>query len=168
MSENPNFFNEEDNLWLEGLMNGFESEEFDDSFLDSISPKDQQKVQVAGACLGYLYSDREMQMPENLEQEALKMMRSLAGALEHLGLRNGEGEMIRIGDIFPDLSVRHAYLAARLGRRDFKNRIDNVSLGTQADEEDITWYSYFNVLSEISKTAVELENRRKSREQENL
>lgn len=177
MSENPDFLPEGNEKWLSDLLSGFGNEEntgnssendsYEDALLDSMTPEDRDKTQFAGLYLFTFYTDYQMKAPESMEAAAIKMMRTLASFLENGFVESGN-DRFRVGDRYPDITVRHAQIAARYGIWQASNNIANSIKGTDTHNSNKIMFTYFSILSEISKTAVEMEDKRRQRDQGNI
>lgn len=176
MAENPNFLPEGDSSWLNELMENFgegtpsprEENPLPDISLKDISVEQQSRVFLAQEFLLANYPNREMKSPDNLDLEALKMMRLLAEFVKHGVVQVNNEPPFRIEDRYPDINVRHAYIAARYSQQMALEEIKKSAPGTIENSLLSVRHSFFSVLTQISGKAVELEDKRKMREQGDL
>lgn len=161
MSEDPHFFSENDDRWLEGILSGLSEQEevFD---YESMTRDEQIRVRIAEQFLAISNPNPELSMPEDIEKAATRMMGGLA-SFKHMAHMIIGKENFVIEDKFPDLTVRHAYVAARINLDAIQQNL-RESGGTAPELE--VYERYYSILSEISKKAVELENNRLMRDQE--
>lgn len=161
MSEDPHFFSENDDQWLDGILSDFDAQEevFD---FDSMTNEEKIRVRIAEEFLVRSHPSLDLPMPEDLDKAAIRMMGGLASFKHEVGISFGNEQFI-IEDKFPDVSVRHAYVAARINLTAIQENL-RESMGNA--HELVVYERYYSILSEISKKAVELENRRIMLDQE--
>ncbi|MDO8270192.1 MAG: hypothetical protein Q7T54_06005 [Candidatus Levybacteria bacterium] len=176
MAENPNFLPEGDNSWLSELMGNFgedtpspqEESPLPDISLKDIPPEQQSRIFLAQEFLLANYPNRKLNPPDNLDLEAIKMMRLLADFVKHGVVQVNDEQPFRIEERYPDINVRHAYMAAKLSLQFALEEIQKTAPGTAENSLLSAKHSFFSVLTQISGKAVELEDRRKMHEQDNL
>lgn len=174
--ESPDFLPPgDDGNWLEGLLGNLpEGEQLPaaepvpanvDADLDTITSADLAMAEMSGHYLSFHYKDPNIQRPEDIDKEALSMLRTLANFVEYAGMQTSQG-FVRVGDRFPDLNIRHVNLRSRLVLRQIERDLQTSIEGTTAHGLRIQGKSYFSVIKEISAKAMEFEEKRKGKKKE--
>lgn len=134
-----------------------------------MEPATQKEWQQMGVLIPYFqstYPDRYMTRPEDITKEALRMMRTLAAFCEEAGIKTEDGTIKRVGEMYPDMSVRFTYFSLSHFWQSANDMKEKSLLGTDRKKMSEAMENYFGVLKDIALEAVRLEDLRKMREQE--
>lgn len=164
--ESPDFFlSGDDGKWLDDALKGFGEEEQSDPKdfdLDNLSPEDIERARITGFFLRYRYQNSNYLNMIDADRAAIDMMGSLARFLERGQIATSSGS-IRIGDRYPDITVRHVNLYAKLGLRDVEGELLTSVQGTEAHSMRLMRRSLFSKIESISSRAMEFEEKRKGK-----
>lgn len=168
--ERPDFLPEGDYEWLDGLLKELphqQAEPLQDSTgridFDQFNELEKDNIRVAFQFVNTTY---QKFIPEvvDVDRSALEMMRSLAFFLENFAVER-DGTRVRVCDLYPNVTVRHVQTAARLRLQEAEDMLKGALAGTDRHRDLGIYKTHFTNLLEVSVRAVEMEDRRKQREQ---